>query len=620
MSHVERSRDMKMLQESDSMRSQECGWNKSQNNICGCKMSQNMDSGCKISQVVKLLTTLLSNFDCSSQNRSSEEKRNGENCDCRSHGRSFKEKRKRKRGGKGSRMRRNARRAERLPTPDQDWDWNLDWEWDWTPPPDQPQPPTPPPDQPPPPTPQPPPPTPPPKPPTPPPTPIDYQQEITNEINKLLELERKTKYKDKHDQDHQSEINKYIKNKEEKVTKLMLKIKEEKEEKEIKKERKNLSISQGKERKNPPGLDDVTSKQPNMRNVTSQRYVAGDTEPSKMDTSDRMRNVPSQRYVAGDTKPGKVDTSDQMRNVPSQRYVAGDTEPGKVDMIERTITYLNTATKNREPKPKTESNFCNSNFYNSNFYNSNFCIMCRAYTPRIHYCVDRYVNIDDKQLLIIEGDTEAEVLGIENNTGKTTLFENRKCMKFVLFNREGIKRRYKYIQEDEHGQFKKPGTNIGGNKFGNPLAITCIESILDKHTNVYIDTKILEHINNWIEWSGLKANNIKTQHQKNLKWHKLMMENANKMSEEYGITIEECLANKFKAETGGSFEEGLKMANKMVESNLPSYKNVLTCFMEETGILEDWNTFEDGLKMANKMVESNLPIHKNVAHYVLLFE
>ena len=157
MSHVDRSCDMKMLQESDSMRSKDCDWNKSQNNICGCKISKNMDIGCQMLQVVKLLTTVISNFDCTSQKRNSEEKRDGENCDCRSQGRSFKEKRKRQRGGKGSRMRRNARRAEsraeRLPPPDQDleWDWTLDeWdEWDWTPPPDQPQPPTAPPDPPP---------------------------------------------------------------------------------------------------------------------------------------------------------------------------------------------------------------------------------------------------------------------------------------------------------------------------------------------------------------------------------------------------------------------------------------------------------------------------------------
>ena len=122
---------------------------------------------------------------------------------------------------------------------------------------------------------------------------------------------------------------------------------------------------------------------------------------------------------------------------------------------------------------------------------------------------------------------------------------------------------------------EKTKTDKWGMECWSPLATTCIKSILDKETNIYIDNKMLERINTWIDWSGFEANHIKmTQHQINLKWHKLMMEEANRMSEETGITIEECLANKFAEETGGSFEDGLKIANKMVESNLPIHKNV----------------------------------------------
>ena len=207
--------------------------------------------------------------------------------------------------------------------------------------------------------------------------------------------------------------------------------------------------------------------------------------------------------------------------------------------------------------------------------------MCKAYTKNIHYCValNKYIQVDDRQMVIIEGDTEAEVLGIETDTGKTMFFENRKCMKFVLFNRIGLERYYKYIQEEEGTKdwnpCKEPGTNFLGKKCGSNLAVTCIESILEKNTNVYIDTKMLEHLNFWIQWSGFEANNIKkTQHQINLKWHKLMMENAKIKSEETGITIEGCLAAKFAEETGGSFEDGLKIANKMVESDIPIHKNV----------------------------------------------
>ena len=162
MSHVQDSRDRKMLQECDCKRwSQNIKSDSIRSQNCGCNMSQ-------VRNIVKLVfTTLLCNgvFDC----------------DCMSHGRRTEEKRKKKRGGAGSRKRRSARRAEtaRVPTPDQ------------APPTATIQPPPPPP----------PPPTPPPPPPTPPPQPelptkisdekIDCQYEIKKQMHKLLELKRK---------------------------------------------------------------------------------------------------------------------------------------------------------------------------------------------------------------------------------------------------------------------------------------------------------------------------------------------------------------------------------------------------------------------------------------------
>ena len=336
---------------------------------------------------------------------------------------------------------------------------------------------------------------------------------------------------------------------------MLLKFKEkEKEEEQIKKERKplnksqdterkNLSKSQATERKNPPGLDDVTSKVPNMR------------------------NVPSTRYVHQATEPCKVDNSDRMRNVPSTRYVPGDTEPCKVDMIERAETFLNTATKNREPKQQYVSrNHCLP-------HNSTFCLLCRAYTPRVHYCValNRYVNVDERQMLLIEGDTEAEVVGMENNTGKATLFENRRIMKFVLFNRVGLETEYK-----KHSPYKQPGEGIR-NDHGvwTKQNEECVKSIIDQDTNNYIDNTMFERMKDWIGYFGFKANHIEmTRHQIHLKWQKLMLAEANRMSEETGIKIEECLANRFAEETGDSFEDCLEIANKMAESNLPIYKNV----------------------------------------------
>ena len=76
-----------------------------------------------------------------------------------------------------------------------------------------------------------------------------------------------------------------------------------------------------------------------------------------------------------------------------------------------------------------------------------------------------------------------------------------------------------------------------------PLATKCIKSILDKETNNYIDNKMLERINTWIDWSEFEANHIKmTQHQISLKWQQLMLAEANRMAEETGMKIEDCLA------------------------------------------------------------------------------
>ena len=121
-------------------------------------------------------------------------------------------------------------------------------------------------------------------------------------------MERKTKYKES-----VKEVTKLMpKNQEKEITptkyKERIPLQKSKDT-----ERKNLSIIQGKERKNQLGIydviyeniDDVTNKQPNIRNVTSQQSVAGVTKPGTVDTTHQMRNVTSQRVV-GNTKPGKA--------------------------------------------------------------------------------------------------------------------------------------------------------------------------------------------------------------------------------------------------------------------------------------------------------------------------
>ena len=66
-----------------------------------------------------------------------------------------------------------------------------------------------------------------------------------------------------------------------------------------------------------------------------------------------------------------------------------------------------------------------------------FCFMCMAYKNKIHYCsaVNKYINLDVRSLVMIEGVNAEEVEGIFSNTGKCTVFETRKEMRTYLLNR-----------------------------------------------------------------------------------------------------------------------------------------------------------------------------------------
>ena len=66
-----------------------------------------------------------------------------------------------------------------------------------------------------------------------------------------------------------------------------------------------------------------------------------------------------------------------------------------------------------------------------------FCCMCRYYKAKIHYCsaLRKYVNIDDRNLVFVEGNTQSSVEGYEElRVGKfqTRMFDTRKEMKYWL--------------------------------------------------------------------------------------------------------------------------------------------------------------------------------------------
>ena len=126
-------------------------------------------------------------------------------------------------------------------------------------------------------------------------------------------------------------------------------------------------------------------------------------------------------------------------------------------MIEKVTQFLDNATevKNKEAKQQ----YLNRDQFLPT--SACFCLLCRAYKRKLHYCsaLDKYVNIDERQMLLMEGDTAAEVEGLDSNTGKCTVFENRRIMKYFLFNRVGLEKEYKK-QKVEHDNNKEKEESV----------------------------------------------------------------------------------------------------------------------------------------------------------------
>ena len=63
-----------------------------------------------------------------------------------------------------------------------------------------------------------------------------------------------------------------------------------------------------------------------------------------------------------------------------------------------------------------------------------FCYMCKYYKTKIHFCsaVKKYVNIDERNCVVIEGDTASSIEGYEEmrTAGwRTKTFATRMAMK-----------------------------------------------------------------------------------------------------------------------------------------------------------------------------------------------
>ena len=167
-----------------------------------------------------------------------------------------------------------------------------------------------------------------------------------------------------------------------------------------------------------------------------------DTVPR--DTGQRIaRNVPRTQ----DTVPREV-ASNLHRTQGCQTIVRQTTFQPRDQgsrMLTNVTQFLEQASeiKNKEAEEKLKwEQICNSpgpGFQRGQLIPANvpFCLLCRAYKKKIHFCsaLDKYVNIDDRNLIMLEGDTAAAVEGLVCNTGKCTMFETRKIMKYYLVSR-----------------------------------------------------------------------------------------------------------------------------------------------------------------------------------------
>merc|ERR1711942_143056 len=110
-----------------------------------------------------------------------------------------------------------------------------------------------------------------------------------------------------------------------------------------------------------------------------------------------------------------------------------------------------------------------------------FCLLCKAYKSKIHYCsgVNKSLNLDDRNLVLIEGVNADEVEGRFSNRGECTMFGTKREMRTYLWNRairEKEKKEGEKIAwvDSKHLHFKTINVN------GVPLEILSKQIKVDK--------------------------------------------------------------------------------------------------------------------------------------------
>jgi len=96
-----------------------------------------------------------------------------------------------------------------------------------------------------------------------------------------------------------------------------------------------------------------------------------------------------------------------------------------------------------------------------------FCLLCLAYKNKIHYCsaVNKYINLDERSLVMIEGVNAEEVEGRFSNTGTCRIFETKKEMRTYLCNRVIKEQEAKKTMVDSNHEHKVSFMQARGKKF-----------------------------------------------------------------------------------------------------------------------------------------------------------
>jgi len=202
-------------------------------------------------------------------------------------------------------------------------------------------------------------------------------------------------------------------------------------------------------------------KKERKRDMISKLLATSDKEEklkliAKLDSmkQEELKSKPTQENL--ESKEKKLVSDKKMKNLPNLRSktvtqgqhtldISQTTLESKDQMIKHATRFLDQAieqkSRDAENKMKWEKvkTTPGMGFQKNQTIPNNvpFCLLCKAYKSKIHYCtgVNKYLNLDDRNLVLIEGVNADEVEGRFSNTGKCTMFGTKREMRTYLWSR-----------------------------------------------------------------------------------------------------------------------------------------------------------------------------------------